>query len=482
MWDDEISIQYWEALLRNAHENFEPIVEFITSRDTFNSISTEIAKYAKNTNLLVSKRDEALIGLLMCRESLCADLFEDFLSEPLYSDIQSFFATKLNTLSKIAPKKEKEKEEEKVPGEIRISNSSLEKNLKKYLSVSKENNISVQCNQFCANARLLLTFKDLGLKREATYKSSSLCWLGIKTNPPQNFRLEDFWFYEQQTGINLSVEVASVLDELYYNCKNNTKFSSAQRKCWPILEDIICFCIEENYPYLACIPAIDWKIKAMKVACTIIGKELADALLEERNSALQPLASEVIAAGLFTPYSEKATMQQDLGLNNCTRLLMQKKLSSAFNQVLSICIMYTLGDATAFAGKSKLSNGKVWIGGRQFDFLEEDYNQLELEKQVAEHECKIGNIYYGDLADRKDMLVFCNSDDPFVKRYIEELTVFINFNEKIFDETNFIADDKDETQTQKLKNIRFPKNKWTQKVEKIQRSITTAIEASNQLE
>lgn len=466
MWDKKITAQYWRSLLDNAHKNIEPMAEFIIGQDLFDSISTEVVKHIKKNELLVTERDKTLISILICREDLCKGIFEDFSSDPLYADIQTFFNAKLSTLSKIKS------------GKTKIKNSPLERNLRKYLSVSRENNISIQCSQFCANARLLLTFKDLGLKSEAKNKNNSLCWLGIKTSPPQNFRFEDYWFYELQTGVNLSIEISAVLDKLYDDYKN--QMNPSQKRNWPILEKIICYCIEDNYRYIAYVPVIDWKISVMKIACTIIGKELAEALLEKPDPELKPLASEIIAARIFAPQNIKTGAEIDSGLNDYIRLLVLQKVSSAFNQVLSIGTMYTLGNATTFAKSSKLSNKRAWVKGQQFAFLEENYNKMELQQQIAERE---NQTKYGNLADRKDTLVFCGGDNLFVRKYIDELTEFINCNKTIFEETKDNAIDSTENdeyplQIQKLRKATFLNNKRTQKFEKIQEAIRTAIEAA----
>lgn len=456
--------QYDRLLLENARKHIEPMAEFIVGTDLTEPISLEIRKRRTHNELRITHREHTLIYILLGRELLCAGTFENFSKEPLYADIQTFFSARLNTLSKMTS------------GKVKIRNSPLEKNLKKYLSVSSKKDITIQCAQFCANARLLLTMKNLGLKSEAIDKKDSLYWLATKTAPPQSFRLEDYWFYEQETGVNLSIEIAAVLDKLYDEYKRYT--SSAQDMCWSVVEDIICFCIEENYRYIANIPATNWKISIMKIACTIIGKELIDALLRNQNSTLRPLASEIASVGMLTP--KKNAAGKKISLQDYLQLLVLQKLSTAFNQVLSACIMCTLDNTSIFSRKSKLTNKKAWLKGAGFVFPDEKCDKVKLRTQLEEYEADKQTMYE-NLARRKDTLIFCNSDDSFVKAYIDDLADFIQLNNSIFDEVDTQEDtirkEKISAQIYKLRQASLPRNKRAKRLVNIQRAIRIAIDA-----
>lgn len=121
-----------------------------------------------------------------------------------------------------------------------------------------------RCEKFASHARILLGMKYADLRPDAVEKQHTLSWLAklsyLDDNSyPLNLGLDDLWFYEQETGINLCVEIAAYIDKLFEEHPNFFFFEDQ-------ITDVIAKCISENFSLVAPIPAIDLKITSMKGA------------------------------------------------------------------------------------------------------------------------------------------------------------------------------------------------------------------------
>lgn len=312
-------------------ENFEEAISLITGQ-VFTLADAN--RYKGATESFATNRDKTLLCVLLGKEKIYAGKVENF----FYEDIELFAVI-----------------------EELIANAKKSKKIfdEYFKATVKRGCTTITCDRFCANARLLLAFKHLQLSRNAENKQYSLLWMGSRSVPPTVFNVEDYWYYEQKTGVNLSVEIAASVDELFSNHKDVLIFDDINTKNFII--DTLCKCIEDNYGYIAPIPMIDWKIAAMKAACTYIVQSFIDVFLEKKD--INDTYIGAVLTGIKKSHdSESLTTQSEIEafLNG----VMELRLSIIFNQLLCIFVVDSLGDHHIVDGAAKLSDISRWMNVR----------------------------------------------------------------------------------------------------------------------
>lgn len=425
----------------------EDAVDFVCS-EQIHFDSVPVALFKGSSEDMLTHRDVSLLYLISNREKMFADECITFNELQISEELAFYYG-------------------------VQRSKGKKKNSIQKYLTIKKLNpkqnqghEININCSKFCARARLVLAFKSAALNSGASQKQDSLHWVASQIDPSGNFSLEDYWFYEQHTGVNLAVEIAALLDELY---QKYIKVSGV-RQNWNIIINVICKCIEENYGYIACVPAIDWKINVMKIACTTIVEELVSALQGKTKTKLKPLAAEIYQAKLFPKYSWASIFNEKVQVIRFFKPLFEQKISNAFNQIICLFILDKLQTDTIFSGRSILSDafrwvrpeyaniqssgtdtGTIWafkgIPGVPHMYRSQDRDQLEIQSKwyefralqgfssipemlplsqgkyikIPEFEAIIRRSYE-DLSNKNTLLIFCDHSNLFVKPYLKTLS------------------------------------------------------------
>lgn len=285
--------------------------------------------------------------------------------------------------------------------QLRKSKRNAEKKRWGYVDIEEEKgNLYITSDEFCSNARLLLELKRTGLNCNAMLKQDSVYWRGIRTNPPKNFFPEDYWYYEQETGTNLSLTLAAHFNEFFERYKGDYEVSSLKETFLQIL----CDCIKENYPYIAFVPYIDWKKKVMSVVCKEIMQVMVNALQGKRENWIQRLAKEIIRIRLQKPKENKTgAIKQEEEANQEKKTNQNKKLkevedkilwymfSMAFNQLLCLFVIDDLRIAHifeingAFKRKEQREDAK-FIGFYEELLKAENFCQICIDRTGRNHE------------------------------------------------------------------------------------------------
>ena len=402
--------------------------------------------------------------------------------------------------------------------QFRKSTRNTDKRKWEYIDLEKERgSLYITSDKFCSNAHLLLELKRVGLNYNAVCKQNSLYWRGIRTYPPMKFFPEDYWYYEQETGTNLSLTLSAYFCEFFESYKREDKIYSQKK----IFLEVLCDCIKENYPYIALIPYIDWKKDVMKVACKEIMQVMVDALQGNQDSWLQRLADAVISIRLLKSKANKAsTSNRESDTNQDRRLkaiegkILWYMFSSVFNQILCLFVIddfyaahiFNINKVFSHLGFEEQSQ-KIqyikWYEGilttqrsynvykkqiernyGNFDEAIELLQEVELQNfpRYAYHNHNAG-INEGEemtsqwSPNRQDILTFCDKKDLYVKEYMQKLRIFIKENQ-IFS-NNEEDNNKQHLEWQKRKD--FPRSEKDLLFIEIQSAVSEAIEKAKDL-
>lgn len=293
----------------------------------------------------------------------------------------------------------------------------------------------------------MLVFKHFARRKNAGYKVHSLEWITSRTVPPTEFLIEDYWYYEQETGINLSVEIAASLDELFKKHKDNLE-DDAQS----FITDTLCECIKENYRFIAAIPVIDWKIAVMKKACTYFAKSFIKVYCEkdvnfDNYEKMNPYIDAAFRK-LKDDHSNESDTSESSQDAMFIRNLLKLRLFSIFNQLLCHFFNGLLPADTHIFNCAEKCGLSYWVrfkigqlvhpkpfaiepdvldrinrfseylyllkNNKKPDYFTKLHSEmLRYEEEVMQSYSRIGNEY--------DLLIFCNEQNNFVKKYIEDV-------------------------------------------------------------
>lgn len=301
-----------------------------------------------------------------------------------------------------------------------------------------------KCQKYCAKALLLLTFKYYDITTNAGNKRYTLEWLAqpkISDGISLSFDLEDCWYYEMETGINIGAELSAYWDELCSVYRN----SAAMKACREEIFDVIVKCICNNYNYIALVPAIDWKINSMKCAMKGVVAILVEAidLYYKEQDEHKKITSDRAIYNLCLTWQRGKKKSGDRESEEDARFaeeVLQYELSRRFNEILCQLVIDELRKYDIFDLKEnttlpmrefmrpKTAN-KFHDLGRNSDTLPlylwtkaEDWitgvsgeripcihaHPKDLVKQMEE------------LTPRGDLLVFCNRENEYIQMYLEE--------------------------------------------------------------
>lgn len=378
--------------------------------------------------------------------------------------------------------------------------------LEKYIRIAPPakrsgHELSISCSGFCPNARQLLAFKCAALRLDATKAWHSLYWLAIRTNPPKEFYLEDYWYYEQETGTNLSVEIAALLDGLYEQYGNMGDIVQN----WDIILEIIYKCIEENYCYIANIPAIDWKINVIKIACTTVVEVLTSAFDADGRTILPQLSKGISMSGMFSTHRAGSIFKDEPDMQAFAHDILRQKLSVVFNQILCAFTMDSFGanpftinmisfeefihafDQSKKVPKTSIVRGdevlhkapdpvepsKGDINACEWETLKAFLSEDELctcfqSAEAIKNKTRKG---YEALYARKNVLIFCNSEDGYVKSYLDNVKNFILHN-------GLFNDESDRLEIQQLSDKKTPQTIQDKRFVRIHQAVANAIKKS----
>lgn len=430
----------------------------------------DLDKYLFVNESLATDRDIKLLCVLLGRQKICEHKksVENFATEEYFFDIEDL-----------------------------IANRNL-KYIRKYCVVYvKKGPMNVEFPAFCSNARLLLLFKYFQLRTDAQYKRHSLCWMGIKTVPPTRFQIEDYWHYEQETGINLSIEIAASLDELFQKYRGNLQIDNVDTQNFIV--DILCECIKWNYCFIAAIPIIDFKIAAMKAACTYFAQSFIDSFhgLHDAN----PITKAFI--NLLEIHQKGFCADENTVVIEKTMLLVLFRL---FNQFLCHFFSDPSGNSHIFNCADTWEDIPYWIrckinhcryfrekvdmSSKLRDFLlstehfsefadgNEDEFYTKFIKQIKVYEDEVNQLY-PRISNKGDLLIFCNEQNKLVKGYIDELTAGIyNICGKNCSKKSLCKALPEIIQSSKLAQVSASRSTRAQRFTKIQAAIEAAIKCS----
>lgn len=378
--------------------------------------------------------------------------------------------------------------------------------LGKYINISPPakksiNELDISCSGFCPNAKQLLAFKFAGLRTDAEQKRHSLYWLAIRTNPPKEFFLEDFWYYEQETGTNLSVEIAALLDEQRKQYEERADILQN----WDEILEIVYKCIEENYCYIANIPAIGWKINVMKIACTTIVREITGAFDGEYGTKLLSLSEGIFRSGMFPTHRSSSAFKDDPDMQAFASAILKQKLSAAFNQILCAFTMDSFkanpfsinmasleefinaleqskkvpevsivrGNEVLYRSKDSVNQFKGDVNACEWEALKALLSEDELSTHFQSEESAKDKICkgYEILYSRGNVLAFCDCKNTYSKYYLNEVKNFISRN-KLFDHES------DRLEIQQLSDTKTPQSEQDKRFIRIHQAVARAIEKS----
>ena len=388
-----------------------------------------------------------------------------------------------------------------------IRNKEKKREIEKYISIRSSakrsmNKLDISCSCFCPNAKQLLAFQYAGLRTDAEQRRHSLYWRAIRTNPPKEFCLEDYWYYEQETGTNLSVEIAALLDGLYEQYGNMGDIVQN----WDKILEIIYKCIEENYCYIANIPAIDWKINVMKVACTTVVEVLTSAFDGIDRTILPRLSEGISKSGMFSTHRAGSLFKGEPDMQAFASNILRQKLSAVFNQILCVFTMDSFGANPftinmisleefihAFDQSKKVPRTSIVRGDEVLhkapdpvELSKGDINACEWEtlkaflsedelctcfqsaEAIKNKTCK----GYEALYARKNVLIFCGCESEYAKSYLDNVKNFILRN-KLFN------DESDKLEIKQLSGIKMPQSIQDKHFIRIHQAVASAIEKSN---
>lgn len=497
LWDTAVS-NYWIHLREKtqcfvdsikkppdlSQEDIDEIVQYLISPG-INMTSYTVNEATKfRQEPLVTERDKTILCLLFCKKNLCQGKEKVFYINNLPDGVGNLFDNALR---------------------------SNEKNIGKFLKERPKYPVSkIVSDEFCADAKLLLTFKHIGLRADAGKKKHALNWLGIITDPPCQFKLEDYWYYEQQTGVNLAVEIAALIDKAFEEYKYDLLCDENNQN---IITEILCDCIADNYGYIACVPAIDWKINVMRMACGAIIYTMIDMLHSEDGHQLLGLDLIKLSKEVFAikqkemrlckkskPLANDAEIQMDF-----SDKLMKKLLSNVFNQLLSLFVIDALW-LDLFDSDAKLSDFQKWlrtnhdavaVNSKRPELVEafkhtpiylgqyslkvtaqigEDNNEVQLTSDCIAELKSLASYYEKAAMDKlklrpkKSALIFCNQSDFFVKEYCNIVDKYI----KNLD----MCEQKEKLESEQLRNLGMARGKKAERFILIHKAIDTAIKTS----
>lgn len=350
----------------------------------------------------------------------------------------------------------------------------------RYVVEEKKDGVgTLTCQEFCSSTRLMLDFKRLFLRESATEKRHALCWLGIAADFPKELQPEDYWFYEQQTGVNLAVELSACLDRCFSVNSGNAEVK--KKKNQDIIRELLCICIKNNYPFIACVPALDWKTHAMKYACEFIANIFIDVLCgKQKEHELDCAARELLT---IMHLKTKPSREQEQRI-----VLLQCKFISLFNQILNAFVGDVLNGKSILGPKADLENIKNWLTmDEKAPIVREDKPELakefkwhfnsyidhftdeEIRSQLNwydENKTQIFGIQRGG----RNMLTFCNTNDVFVKEYANVVEGFL----RVYEADVIRGDGR--SQSEVLRDRVDPRGKPHKRFSAFQKAIEQAVE------
>lgn len=473
---------YWKELSEKVQQillveknplletDFNEYVKLITEPILSNSTQVLQAPYRPQ---MITKRDRYMLCTVSGKKKNYEPKTMDLSEQWLFTGEQTFFNCAIRS-----PEKKRE--------------------LEKYISICSPtkksiNELNISCPCFCSNARQLLAFQCAGLRTDAEQRRHSLYWLAIRTNPPKEFCLEDYWYYEQETGTNLSVEIAALLDKLYKQYEKRTGIVEN----WDKILEIIYKCIEENYCYIANIPAIDWKINVMKIACTTVVEVLTSAFGGIDRTILPMFSKRISESGMFSIHGVVSTFKDEPDLQAFASMILKQKLSVVFNQILCVFTMDDFGTNPFAINMIPFVKFAEWLENvprvsivKGNDVLCEvldprDINACEWEVlkaflsedelctcfQSAEAIKNKTHKGYEALYARKNVLIFCDYENEYVKSYLDSLKFFISRN-------GLFVEESDRLEIQQLSDKKTPQTIQDKRFVRIHRAVANAIKKS----
>lgn len=300
----------------------------------------------------------------------------------------------------------------------------------KYLA--RKEKLYYEYDAFAGSARVVLDYKYVTVPINATAKIHNIEWLSdttcrSKDSKPEfaskfAFDLEDYWFYEQCTCINICIEASAHLDKIF---QEHNELNVVEEDILSVLAN----CIEKNYNYIADIENIDWKIQCIKAAISAILDVYCNAI--SQNTSAVERSKDYLVNILRNIKQGNSSVEDRTFLKEVFKYETEKR----FHQVIEAMLerTYSIGIEKILNTRESVKESKK----KSVVALEEDierfgitmakrsWKQAKADTKLSDEELleKIGKDYieriYPLLNGQSGVTIFCDIKNEFVVPYVD---------------------------------------------------------------